>query len=80
MFVFIVGIEHDTVLRQVRLPTNDTSFDKHFTNASMSVQCEQDDNKPCPVCNKDKYVFEESVVVTNRLFVLNGVSTYNVDY
>ena len=55
MFMFIVGFEHDTVLRQVRLPTNDTSFDKHFTNASMSVLCEQGDNKTCPVCSKNKY-------------------------
>ena len=76
MIMFIVGFAHDTVLQQVRLPTSDTSFDKHFTNATMSVRCEQDDNKTCPVCSKDKYVFEESVLVTNRLFVLDGLSTY----
>ena len=57
MFVFIIGFEHDTVLRQVRLPTNGTSFDTHFTNAMMSVRCEQGDNKTCPVCSKDNYVF-----------------------
>ena len=69
MFMFIVGFAQDTVLRQVRLPTNVTSFDKYFTNATMSVRCEQDGNKTCPVCIKDTYVFEESSLVTNSLFV-----------
>ena len=71
MFVFIVEMEQETVLQQIRLLTNNSSFDKHFTNATMSVRCENSDNNTCPVCTKNKYVFQERVLVIGLLFVFN---------
>ncbi|KAI0223467.1 Ovochymase-1 [Lamellibrachia satsuma] len=41
-------MEQETVLQQIRLLTNNSSFDKHFTTATMSVRCENSDNNTCP--------------------------------
>ncbi|KAI0220662.1 hypothetical protein LSAT2_027853 [Lamellibrachia satsuma] len=76
MFMFIVGFEHDTVLRQVRLPTNDTSFDTHFTNATMSVRCEQGDNKTCPGNSSWSLQCRQG----DGAWRLHGISTRNNDH